>query len=67
LIKNGGVVINKFNIVDSIVPAYKFETNTSSLDVEFYGSDQILFKTIKVDYDIKNQHIYERKGLITFK
>jgi hypothetical protein len=67
LIKNGNVIINKFDIVDSIIPAYKFETDTSSLDVEFYGSDQILFKTIKVDYDIKNQHIYERSGLLTFK
>jgi hypothetical protein len=67
LIKNEGVIVNKFDILGSIVPAYKIETDIVSFDVEFYGPDQMLFKTIKVDYDIKNQHIYERKGSVTFK
>ena len=67
IVKNEDVVINKFDILDSIVPAYKFETDKSSLDVEFYGPDQTLFKIIKVNFDIKDQTIYERKGLVTFK
>ena len=67
IVKNEDVVINKFDILDSIVPAYKFETDKSSLDVEFYGTDQTIFKTIKVNFDIKDQTIYERKGLVTFK
>jgi hypothetical protein len=67
LVKNEGVVIHKFDILDSIVPAYKFETDKCSLDVEFYGTDQTIFKTIKVNFDIKDQSIYEKKGLVTFK
>jgi hypothetical protein len=67
LIKNEGVIINKFDILDSIAPIHKFETEKSSLDVEFYGPDQTMFKIIKVNFDIKDQTIYERKGLVTFK
>lgn len=66
VVKIGETIVNSFDILNSLVLAYKFQSDKLNLTVEFYNSNK-LFETFDIEYDISKYELYKRKGLVNFK